>query len=178
MRKWFLGDERAFAVGLDEMDAEESSDGDLSRRNSDIDLRPHEHEPHKANSYPLPSRDRPFPRPGYSVDDSMLYTKADKSGHSSLRSGTSSRSGNRPMGYQQRRMERMSARSSLSGHSPTPSIASPPAFSPVDPQRDLVSPTGSRYAGSSGATQTESLDSEMMRDLKDMFIAERDQQLR
>lgn len=173
MRKWFLGDQRAFAVGLDEMVNDESSDGDLSRRNSEVDL---VHQPHKPNSYPLPARDGRDTPPRFSVDDSMMFT-----GHSGSKLGSttsSSSSEKRRMGYQQRRLERLAERDSNWGRlsSTTPSLASPPAFTAVDPQRDPPAPASSHNSGSSAVTETETLDSDLMRDLKDMFIAEREHQ--
>jgi hypothetical protein len=173
MRKWFLGDERAFAVGLDEMDHEESSDGDLSRRHSEINL---PQQPHKADSYPLPTRDHRDPPPKFSVDDTMMYTRPSGSRSGSVASSSSS--AKRRLGYQQRRVDRLAERSSNSGQlSPTTSsLASPPAFTTNDPHHDTPEPSIAHEDGSSVVTETETMDSEMMSHLKDMFIAEREQQ--
>lgn len=162
MRKWFLGDERAFAVGLDDMKDEDSSDASLSRRSSDLDLT--DHQPHKSNSYPISPLSKYDPPPRFSVDGAMIPQRA-KSEHES---DSSSRG---TMGYQQRRMERQAERASLSGSTsptdPNTSSASPPAFSLHPPSFSSANPSVSGY------TDSETIDSEMMRDLKDMFIAER-----
>lgn len=160
MRKWFLGDERAFAVGLDDMKDDESSEAALSRRNSDVDLGVHH--PHKSNSYPVSHLSRNDPPPRFSVDDAMLMPHRAESGDTSSSKGT--------MGYQRRRMERQTERESMSRPvSPdNASLASPPAFSSQPPSFRSSSPSVA------GRTDTETIDSEVMKDLKDMFIAERE----
>jgi hypothetical protein len=148
------------------MDAEDDSSDDLSRRNSETNLEVRQ--PHKANSYPLPPRHHNDPPPRFSVDDSMLLTSDGQSSPSSSTSST------RQLRYQQRRMERLSARNSISGLSPKDQDAdSPPAFSRIDPHHPAV-----RRREDSDVAETDTLDSEVMRDLKDMFITERAQQLR
>jgi hypothetical protein len=148
------------------MDAEDDSSDDLSRRNSETNLEVRQ--PHKANSYPLPPRHHNDPPPRFSVDDSMLLTSDGQSSPSSSTSST------RQLRYQQRRMERLSARNSISGLSPKDQDAgSPPAFSRTDPHHHPV-----RRREDSDVPETDTLDSEVMRDLKDMFITERAQQLR
>jgi len=161
MRKWFLGDERAFAVGLDDMKDDESSEASLSRRNSDVDLA--HHHPHKANSYPISPLSRDDPPPRFSVDDAMMMPNRTGSGSSSSARG--------PMGYQTRRMKRHAERASMSRPAspdhPGSASASPPVFSSQPPS---FRESGSSVAGN---TDSETIDSEVMRDLKDMFIAER-----
>lgn len=158
MRKWFLGDERAFAVGLDDMKDEESSEATISRRNSDVDLVT-QHVPHKSNSYPVSQFSRDDPPPRFSVDDMMTMPQNASSGSSS--------SSIEPLGYQRRRMERYTERGSMSDpvspDYPGEATASPPAFS--------SQPPSIRSGPSFGDSET--IDSEVMRDLKDMFIAER-----
>jgi hypothetical protein len=163
MRKWFLGDERAFAVGLDDMKDDGSSEATLSRRNSDVDLA---HYPHKANSYPISPLSRDDPPPRFSEDDVMTMPPRTGSGSSASSRGA--------MGYQTRRMDRLAERSSTSGPA-SPDYQgsasdSPPVFS--------SQPPSFRESGSSVArnTDSETIDSEVMRDLKDMFIAERTRQ--
>lgn len=159
MRKWFLGDERAFAVGLDEMKDDSESEASLSRQSSDVDLAAHH--PHKANSYPISPLSRDKPPRFSSVDDGMMMPH---------RQGSES-SGTSQMGYQRRRMERQAERASLSRpaspdrlQAPLPS---PPPFTSRDPSLRVTSPS------IAGNTDAETMDSEMMRDLKDMYIAER-----
>jgi hypothetical protein len=161
MRKWFLGDERAFAVGLDDMKDDGSSEASLSRRNSEVDLA--HHHSHKANSYPISPLSRDDPPPRFSADDMMTMPPRTMSGSSASSRGT--------MGYQTRRLERQAERASMSRPaSPDytgPGSDSPPVFSSQPPS---FRRTGSSLAGN---TDTETVDSEVMRDLKDMFIAER-----
>jgi hypothetical protein len=161
MRKWFLGDERAFAVGLDDMKDDESSEASLSRRNSEVDLA-HYHK-HKANSHPISPLSRDDPPPRFSADDMMTMPPRTMSGSSASSRGT--------MGYQTRRLERHAERASMSRPASPEyerqDTASPPAFQ--------SRPPSFRQSGSSvaGNTDSETVDSEVMRDLKDMFIAER-----
>jgi hypothetical protein len=158
MRKWFLGDERAFAVGLDEMKDDESSEATISRRNSDVDLVT-QYVPHQSNSYPVSQLSRDDPPPRSSVDDMMNMPQSVGSG--------SILSSREPLGYQRRRMERYTERGSMSDpvspDYPGEASASPPAFSSQPPSL--------RSGPSLGDSET--IDSEVMRDLKDMFIAER-----
>jgi hypothetical protein len=159
MRKWFLGDERAFAVGLDEMKDDSESESSLSRRSSDVDLGIHQ--PHKANSYPISPLSRGDPPPRFSVDDGMMIPTRQGSGSSGKTS---------QMGYQKRRIERQAERASLSRPaSPdrSESPLAPPPFSSRDPSLRVSSPS------IAGNTDSETMDSDMMRDLKDMYIAER-----
>jgi hypothetical protein len=160
MRKWFLGDERAFAVGLDDMKDDGSSEASLSRRNSEVDLA---HYPHKANSHPISPLSRDDPPPRFSADDMMTMPPRTMSGSSASSRGT--------MGYQTRRLERHAERASMSRPASPEyerqDTASPPAFQ--------SRPPSFRQSGSSvaGNTDSETINSEVMRDLKDMFIAER-----
>jgi hypothetical protein len=161
MRKWFLGDERAFAVGLDEMKDDESSEATLSRRNSDADLSAHQ--PHKADSYPISPLSRADPPPRFSVDDAMMVPHRQGSGASSGRS---------QLGYERRRIERQAERATLSrpaspDNMSSASLTSPPPFSSREPS---IRGSSSSVAGN---TDSETIDSEMMRDLKDMYVAER-----
>jgi len=160
MRKWFLGDERAFAVGLDDMKDDESSEASLSRRNSDIDLAQH---PHKANSYPISPLSRDDPPRRFSVEDAVTMPNRSGSGSSSSVRG--------PMGYQIRRMERHAERASMSRPASPDYLDTDPASSPAYSSQ----PPSFRESGSSvtGNTESDTIDSEVMRDLKDMFIAER-----
>jgi hypothetical protein len=142
------------------MKDEESSEATFSRRNSD-DLVAH-HVPHKSNSYPVSQLSRDDPPPRFSVDDMMTMPQSAGSGSSS--------SSRVQLGYQRRRMERYTERGTMSDpvspDYPGEVSASPPAFSSQPPSL--------RSGPSSGRSwDSETIDSEVMRDLKDMFIAER-----
>jgi hypothetical protein len=128
--------------------------------NSDVDLGVHH--PHKSNSYPVSQLSRNHPPPRFSVDDTMMVPHKVSSGSTSSSRGT--------MGYQTRRMERQAERGSMSGPASPDYLAhsdSPPVFSSQPPS---FRESGSSIAGN---TDSETIDSEVMRDLKDMFIAER-----
>lgn len=166
MRKWFLGDDKAFAVGLDEMGDE--ADVSLSRANSGTALRSP-----SDSSDPPPRFSQLNPHP---VEDSGS-SSPDPRRSSASSSGT-------PMAYQQRRMERLAHRSSASmshsSPSPTPLTATtspqdmPPAFSSTDPHprhRDdssVSSPSTSTIPPS----ENDTIDTQMMMDLKDMYLAQ------
>ena len=160
MRKWFLGDERAFAVGLDDMKDDVSSDSSMSRRSSEVDLAAHQS--HKPNSYSISPLSRDDPPPRFSVGDTMM---------SPHRPGSETSSAGSRFGYERRRLERQAERESLSGPaSPIDtdtSSAAPPAFSSQPPSFVSTDPS------EAGRTDTETIDTEVMRDLKDMFLAER-----
>jgi hypothetical protein len=166
MRKWFLGDERAFAVGLDEMKDESDSEASLSRRSSEVDLG--KHYPHKSNSYPISPLSRDDPPPSFSsVDNGMLMPTRQRM---PVRQESSSSAGGSQLNYQRRRMERQEERASLSrpaSPNRSESPLAPPPFSSRDPSLRVSSPS------ISGNTEAETIDSETMRDLKNMYIAER-----
>lgn len=159
MRKWFLGDEKAFAVGLDEM-GDDTSEAPLSRTPS-------------GTSSPRAPECR---LSGESIDSdppprfSAVY--GDEGAPSTITSprGSVSSTSRQPLGYQQRKQDRIAQRSSisspLSGRSPT----SPPPFSATDPHPPQTA-GGSAPPTNVSEDDTSTVDSEVMRDLKDMYIS-------
>lgn len=168
MRKWFLGDDKAFAKGLDELE-DDGSEPALSRTTSGTSLAPrYEAGPSRSpNSSIDYGRDPP---PRFSQDDQYISSATGMS-RGSVGSGS-----RQPMAYEQRRFDRLAHRSTpTSPLSAEDQSRSPPPFSSTDPhpsasRHEVVSPI------SSGPNDTDTIDSEVMRDLKDMYISRQEHQ--
>lgn len=155
MRKWFLGDDKAFAAGLDEMEDDQSE----------------------------PSLSRPVSRSGSPRRE--LEGDLKHNSTSSVRSespafsshGSYSSESRQPLGYQQRKIDRLAHRSRSTASSPLSTTSgqghgigydSPPAFSSADPHPRA--PNERAPTVYSEPDDTETMDSEMARDLKDIYI--------
>lgn len=156
MRKWFLGDDKAFAAGLDEMD-DDQSDVSLSR-------------PGSRSGSPMGELEAD------AKHSSSSSTKSDAPAFSSR--GSYSSESRQRLAYQQRKLDRLAHRTRSSASSPLSATSghgfgfgsgdSPPAFSSTDPHPRA--PDERARTVFSEPDDTETMDSEMARDLKDMYI--------
>lgn len=162
MRKWFLGDDKAFAAGLDEM-GDDQSEPPLSRPGS------------RAGSPRRELEVETHPGSLTSLDPPLRFSSTDTQASSSR--GTYSSGTRQPLAYQQRKLDR-AAHLTRSTRSSPPSATSamgrphanhsPPVFSSTDSHPRFSGGNTSTVHGVPDDTQT--MDSEMGRDLKDMYI--------
>lgn len=168
MRKWFLGDDKAFAKGLDELE-DEGSEPALSRPASRTSLAAPKYEAGPSRS-PNSSIDYGRDTERQSSQDDLQVGSFSGSSRGSVSSGS-----RQPMAYEQRRFDRLAHRSNpTSPLSAEDRAGSPPPFSSMDPhpsisRQQAVSPT------SSGPNYTDTIDTEVMRELKDMYISRQEQ---
>lgn len=159
MRKWFLGDDKAFAAGLDEMEDSQSEpplSRQISRSESPSGMHGTDHQSSSSSTTSMPP-----PR----------FSSVEPPASSSRSSSTSET--RQPLAYQQRKLDRAAHRTRSSASSPLSGITghdyrtdSPPAFASTDPHPH------SRAASTIDDVpdDTETMDSEVARDLKEMYI--------
>lgn len=167
MRKWFLGDEKAFSRALDELD-ETASEPALSRTASETDLAAARHAARgsAAHRSSVDLERRSTTRSSPDDPEGSQWSKLPRESLDSI--------SRHPLAYEQRRLDRLTQRSTPS--SPLwadEGSSSPPPFSSTDPYPLAASNVPPRPT-SPGPTEADTIDTEVMRDLKDMYISSRD----